>query len=139
MVMKKAKFASVTAALLVRDGEARCSDGNAHADATTETVDLLSGRFQQVAKDAANDKSAEPTFSIGASLASLGKLRLSQSDYEEIDRLIAAKLTLRSVDPDKVLQFGSGTKTESAPLSAMPVWLKALLSGFQALARGNRL
>jgi hypothetical protein len=140
--MKKAKFAPVTAALLAREGEVRPWGGNAHAEAAPESVDLLSGSLQRIAKDAANKKSAVPPFTIAARPTGPGNLtpQLSQSDYEGIGRLIAAKLTRQRDSLDDRPHFGSGgTKTESAQLIPKWVWLKLVLSGFQALGHGPRL
>jgi len=142
--MKKAKFAPVTAALLARKGETHSwNDGNAHAEAALETVDSLSRSLGRAAKNVANDKSAVPPFTIGASPTRLRNvtIRLSQSDYEHLNRLIAAKRdTTRQCDsPDSRPQLANGgTKTESAQIVSKWMWLKAVWSGFQAFGHGPK-
>lgn len=136
--MKKAKFAPVTAALLARKEGTCLRDGHVDAAAVFPSHSL-----GLATEDFANDKSAAPLSTIDVAPTGLRSvtLRLSQSDCEHLNQLMAAKrdAARQSDSPDNGPHFANGhMETGSAQIVSKWVWLKELWSGFQTFGHGPR-
>lgn len=140
-IMKKAKFAPVTASLVTRNGKARLRNGNSHGGVAPVMVDFPS--YGGAAEDVADDKLVLPPFAISGPPTRSSNLvapGLPQSDSEHLGLIAAKHDTARQYSSPAEPHFAnSGAKTESDQSFLKWALLKAIWSGFQAFGHGPRL